>query len=100
MSSTPSTDFASDGMSVADPVVAPASKSDNEKNKQKKINEWVSLHYTYDLISMRMHDRLLLLVISMREHDRLIQLVISMRVAWQTSHEYSFTIKLSNDIFI
>ena len=42
---------------------------------------WRRVHYTYDLISMRMHDRLLLLVISMREHDRLIQLVISMRVA-------------------
>jgi hypothetical protein len=38
----PSTDSASHDRSVADPVEAAASKSENENDKQKKINDWVS----------------------------------------------------------
>lgn len=43
LSSTPSTDSASDDGLVADPIEAAASNSENEKAKQKKINEWVRI---------------------------------------------------------
>jgi hypothetical protein len=39
---------------VADPVEAAASKSENEKDKQKKINDWVSKMSLDDVVFSEM----------------------------------------------